>query len=57
MDCTDKGQMEDTIFVEFAEENKFAAYEADANDFWMSIDSEKDYDNANANWLGFNSQK
>ena len=48
----DRGQMEDTIFVEFAEENKFAAYRAKEVDFWMSIDSEKDYDNANTNWLG-----
>ena len=48
----DRGQMEDTIFVEFANERKFGAYQANDNDFWMSIDSEKDYDTANTNWAG-----
>jgi NDP-sugar pyrophosphorylase family protein len=48
----DRGQMEDTIFVKFVDEKKFAAYKVDENDFWMSIDSEKDYDTANDTWLG-----
>ncbi len=48
----ERGQMEDTIFVEFANENKFGAYKAKEEDFWMSIDSEKDYDIANSNWTG-----
>ncbi|MHA2091609.1 MAG: nucleotidyltransferase family protein, partial [Candidatus Kariarchaeaceae archaeon] len=48
----DKGQMEDTIFVELAAENKFAAYIGDKNAFWDSIDSEKDFENANINWPG-----
>ncbi|MHA2031953.1 MAG: nucleotidyltransferase family protein [Candidatus Kariarchaeaceae archaeon] len=48
----DKGQMEDTIFVEFVKEKKFAAYKVDEVDFWMSIDGEKDYEVANKTWPG-----
>ncbi len=47
-----KGQMEDTIFVELAEEKRFAAFKASSNVFWESIDSEKDFDDANKNWNG-----
>ncbi|MCE7734606.1 MAG: nucleotidyltransferase family protein [Candidatus Heimdallarchaeota archaeon] len=47
-----KGQMEDTIFVEFVKEDGFASYNAPESEFWISIDSEKDYDNANNDWPG-----
>ena len=48
----DKGQMEDTIFVDIANEGKFAGYKAKENEYWQSIDSEKDFDVANNNWMG-----
>lgn len=48
----DKGQMEETIFVDFVKDNAFAAYKAPEADFWMSIDSEKDYDIATNDWPG-----
>lgn len=47
-----KGQMEDTIFIDFVNENAFASYKAPESNFWMSIDSEKDFDTANNDWPG-----
>ncbi|MHA2249355.1 MAG: nucleotidyltransferase family protein [Candidatus Kariarchaeaceae archaeon] len=48
----DKGQMEETIFVEIANEGKFGAHIAGDDEFWSSIDSEKDFENANEQWPG-----
>jgi len=48
----DHGQMEDTIFVELAKKNQFASYLMSNDEFWMSIDTEKDYSLANDNWSG-----
>ena len=48
----DKGQMEETIFLDLVKENRFAAYRAGDHVFWNSIDSEKDFDNANLSWPG-----
>ncbi|MDH5400975.1 MAG: nucleotidyltransferase family protein [Candidatus Heimdallarchaeota archaeon] len=47
----DKGQMEETIFIELAEQRKFAAMKDD-NCYWRSIDTQKDFDLSNENWIG-----
>lgn len=48
----DKGQMEDTIFVELTNKGLFYAYLLPNDNFWMSIDTEKDYIVANQSWNG-----
>lgn len=48
----DKGQMEETIFVELANSNQFSSYVLDTNYFWASIDTQKDYTRVNENWNG-----
>lgn len=48
----EKGQMEDTIFVELANREEFYVYRADENTFWNSIDTEKDFKDANEKWPG-----
>lgn len=46
----DKGQMEDTIFLELTEEGTFYSYLMDNNCYWQSIDTEKDFMIANEKW-------
>ncbi len=48
----DKGQMEETIFLELVKEKQFAFYLLSNDVFWMSIDTQKDYDAANSLWKG-----
>jgi len=48
----DKGQMETTIFRELTKEQKFYSYLVPNENFWMSIDTEKDYIIANESWNG-----
>ena len=48
----DKGQMEDTIFPEVVERGLFGAVKMDKKYFWNSIDSPKDYLEANKEWKG-----
>ncbi len=48
----DKGQMEDTIFVDLANSGKFAAYQAPSDVYWKSIDTPKDFITANKDWPG-----
>ena len=47
-----EGQMEETIFIDLVNEGTFKCFKAPTSDFWMSIDSEKDYETANKNWKG-----
>ena len=44
--------MEDTIFVELTNKGLFYAYLLPNDNFWMSIDTEKDYIVANQSWNG-----
>lgn len=46
------GQMEDTIFIELAQERKFAYHLMRNDEFWMSVDTHKDYTQANESWPG-----
>ncbi len=48
----DKGQMEDTIFLDLVEEKQFAVYQLSDEMFWMSIDTQKDFELANETWTG-----
>jgi NDP-sugar pyrophosphorylase family protein len=48
----DRGQMEDTIFVDLANRDEFFVYTADKDTFWKSIDTEKDFKEANETWPG-----
>ena len=50
--CPDKGQLEDTIFVELTQNQKFYSFSLPDENFWMSIDTEKDYIIANESWNG-----
>ncbi len=47
-----KGQMEETIFVELVQERMFAFYLIPNDQFWMSIDTQKDFELANKTWTG-----
>ena len=47
----DKGQMEETIFVELAREGKFAAYHAPDGYFWEAVDTPKELKTANEKWM------
>lgn len=46
----DKGQMEDTIFVELANEKRFGAYFAKKGYFWDALDTPKELKDANKKW-------
>jgi NDP-sugar pyrophosphorylase family protein len=46
------GQMEDTIFRDLAKEKKFTYHLISNEDFWMSVDTAKDFEIANNKWLG-----
>ncbi|MCG3217384.1 MAG: nucleotidyltransferase family protein [Candidatus Heimdallarchaeota archaeon] len=48
----EKGQMEDTIFIEMSQEQNFFSYCLKKTDYWQSIDTHKDYETANNNWKG-----
>ncbi|MHA1910900.1 MAG: nucleotidyltransferase family protein [Candidatus Kariarchaeaceae archaeon] len=48
----EKGQMEDTIFIEMSHEQNFFSYCLKKTDYWQSIDTHKDYETANNNWEG-----
>lgn len=50
--CPDKGQLEDTIYVEMTQNQKFYSFSLPNENFWMSIDTEKDYIMANESWNG-----
>ena len=47
-----KGQMEETIFVELAEENQLRAYRIEPKYFWRSIDNPKDVQETEKEWKG-----
>lgn len=47
-----KGQMEETIFVELAEENQLKAFKIDDCYFWRSIDNPKDVLETEKEWKG-----
>jgi len=46
----EKGQMENTIFVELAEKKQFSAYKIPVESYWRSIDTPKDFKEAEAEW-------
>jgi NDP-sugar pyrophosphorylase family protein len=48
----EKGQMEDSIFIELSQEQNFFSYCLKKTDYWQSIDTHKDYEIANNNWNG-----
>jgi len=50
--CPDKGQLEDTLYVELTKTYDFYSYSLPHSNFWMSIDNEKDYILANQSWNG-----
>ncbi len=50
--CPDKGQLEDTIYVDMTQNQKFYSFSLPNENFWMSIDTEKDYIMANESWNG-----
>ncbi len=47
-----KGQMEETIFLELVKERKFGFHLISDDVFWMSIDTQKDFETANKTWPG-----
>ncbi len=49
---SDKGQLEDTIYVEMNKIKSFILISLPNENFWMSIDTEKDYIMANESWNG-----
>ena len=49
----EQGQMEDTIFVDLAKERRIRGYRLPPGSYWQSIDSEKDYLQAQMIWEGF----
>jgi len=46
----DKGQMEDTIFVDIVKERKMGYFLMSDSTYWRSIDTEKDYLSAKNDW-------
>ena len=50
--CPDKGQLEDTIYVDMTQNQKFYSFSLPNENFWMSVDTEKDYIMANESWNG-----
>ncbi|MCY3414808.1 MAG: nucleotidyltransferase family protein [Candidatus Heimdallarchaeota archaeon] len=48
----ERGQMEETIFVDLAEAGKFGAYHAPEGYYWDAIDTPKELKNANNEWKG-----
>jgi len=52
----DKGQMEETIFVDLAKENHLKAFRICPQCFWRSIDNPKDVQETERDWKGLESQ-
>ena len=48
----ERGQMEETIFVELTEENQLKAFRIDSKYFWRSIDNPKDLQETEREWNG-----
>ncbi len=48
----EKGQMEDSIFIALAEEEQLLAYKIDPKFYWRSIDTTKDFQEAEKYWPG-----
>lgn len=48
----EKGQMEETIFLDLVKEKQFAFHLISNDEFWMSIDTQKDFEAANQSWPG-----
>ncbi len=48
----EKGQMEETIFVEMAEKKELIAYRVNPEYYWRSIDNPKDLQEAEKEWKG-----
>ncbi|MHA1778417.1 MAG: nucleotidyltransferase family protein [Candidatus Heimdallarchaeaceae archaeon] len=48
----EKGQMEDTIFVELANQRQLKAYQIANTYYWRSIDTPKDFQEADKEWQG-----
>ncbi len=48
----DKGQMEDTVFIDLAEKKNLLAYQIDPGYYWRSIDTSKDFKKAEEEWPG-----
>ena len=48
----DRGQMEETIFVELTKENQLKAYRINPKYFWRSIDNPKDVQETERDWQG-----
>ena len=48
----EKGQMEETIFEELAEEKQLRAFNIDPKYYWKSIDNPKDFQEAEKDWKG-----
>lgn len=48
----EKGQMEDTIFVELANQRDLYAFKIQSNYYWRSIDTPKDFKEAEKEWPG-----
>lgn len=46
----DNGQMEETIFIELAKKRQLGYYLISDNEYWISIETEKDYNKANEEW-------
>jgi NDP-sugar pyrophosphorylase family protein len=48
----DKGQMEETIFVELAENRRLKSFQISSEFYWRSIDTPKDFQEAEKDWNG-----
>ncbi|MCK4845334.1 MAG: nucleotidyltransferase, partial [Candidatus Heimdallarchaeota archaeon] len=51
-DFPDKGQMEETIFVELAEQRELRAFQIEPKYYWRSIDNPKDLQETEREWKG-----
>ncbi len=51
-DFPDKGQMEETIFVELAEQKELRAFQIEPKYYWRSIDNPKDLQETEREWKG-----
>ncbi|RLG13209.1 nucleotidyltransferase [Candidatus Pacearchaeota archaeon] len=48
----EKGQMEDTIFVELAKKKELSVFKIEPKYYWRSIDTTKDFQEAEKDWPG-----
>lgn len=51
-DFPDKGQMEETIFVELAEQRELRSFQIETKYYWRSIDNPKDLQETEKEWKG-----